>query len=111
MYSFYCRMYCCSSFLVFFKAYFFTRAGAGQKKKLEPEPVKNGPAPQHWLMFNSAEQFLKFDPTTKLSVAELESDPELVEVEPKLFETWIRSRSRSYLFNKCFLPSVLRMLG
>ena len=30
MYSFYCRMYCCSSFLVFLKhTYFFTRAGAG----------------------------------------------------------------------------------
>ena len=39
------RMECCSTF---FKAYFFTRAGAGREKKPEPEPVKNGPAPQHW---------------------------------------------------------------
>ena len=23
-------------------------AGAGEKKYSEPEPVKNGPAPQHW---------------------------------------------------------------
>ena len=34
MYSFYCRMYCCSSFLVFLKhTYFFTRAGAGAGQK------------------------------------------------------------------------------
>ena len=39
MYSYYCRMYCCSSFLAFLKhtgTYLFTRAeagaGAGQKK-------------------------------------------------------------------------------
>ena len=24
-------------------------AGAGEKKYQEPEPAKNGPAPQHWL--------------------------------------------------------------
>ena len=39
------------------------------------------------------------------SVAESESEP----VEPKLFEIW--SRSRNYLFNKYFLPSVWRMIG
>ena len=39
------RMECCSTF---FKAYFFTRAGAGAgQKKSEPEPVKNGLAPQN----------------------------------------------------------------
>ena len=32
-----------------------------------------------------------------------------LEPEPKLFETW--SRSRIYLFNKYFLPSVWRMIG
>ena len=32
-------------------------------------------------------------------------------VEPKLFETWCRRRSRNYLPNKYLLQSVLRMLG
>ena len=50
MYSFYCRMYY-SSFLVFFKAYFFTGQEPEPAKK-NPEPVKNGPAPQHWLQGN-----------------------------------------------------------
>ena len=36
-------------FFSFFKAYFFTRAGAGAgQKNPEPDPVENGPAPQHW---------------------------------------------------------------
>ena len=51
MYSFYCRMYCCSSFLVFLKHTFSLEQEPEPEpaqKKPEPEPVKNGPAPQHW---------------------------------------------------------------
>ena len=41
MYSFYCRMYCCSSFLVFFKHTF--------SLEQEPEPAKKKPgAGQKW---------------------------------------------------------------
>ena len=51
--------------------------------------------------------------TLMVSVAELESEPE--PVEPKLFETWSRHRSRSRIsfknFNKYFLESVCKMLG
>ena len=38
------------------------------------------------------------------------SEPESELVEPKLFETWSRNRSRNYILNKYLLQSVWRML-